>query len=240
MHRIDGPAAAPGALFTEGDPNVGTPATVVTDDWLNAVQEEIANVIEGAGAALSKPSNEQLLLAVKALADAALPVGSVVPGYFVTDKPGFLYCNGRLVSRSAYPRLWSHVNGGGLVVSEAAWSTGGHTMFGAGDGSTTFRLPELRAEGLRFADDGRGVDAGRTLGSHQMDALQNIQGTLGAIHGGSQAGTGAFAADGAVLNHINSGVSGADPSWTFDASRVVRTASETRVRTVALGALVKY
>jgi len=49
MHRIDGPNYAPGNLFTEGDPLVPTPATVVTDDWLNDVQENIAQAIEGAG-----------------------------------------------------------------------------------------------------------------------------------------------------------------------------------------------
>ena len=55
MHKIDHPTAAPGGLFTIGDPVGSVPATVVTDDWLNAVQGEIANVIEGAGLPLSKP-----------------------------------------------------------------------------------------------------------------------------------------------------------------------------------------
>lgn len=54
MHRIDGPGAtSPGNQFTEGDPVSAVPATVVTADWLNAVQEEISGVIEGASIALS-------------------------------------------------------------------------------------------------------------------------------------------------------------------------------------------
>lgn len=52
MHRIDGDGATPGNLFTEGNPATSTPATVVTDDWLNAVQEEVCNFIEGQGITL--------------------------------------------------------------------------------------------------------------------------------------------------------------------------------------------
>lgn len=42
MHRIDGPAAAPGGHFTDGDPNTGVPATIVSQAWAEAVQEELA------------------------------------------------------------------------------------------------------------------------------------------------------------------------------------------------------
>lgn len=60
MHRIDG-EAHDGNTFTDGDPLVPTPATVITADWLNAVQEEIANAIEDLGGTLSKPDNTQLV-----------------------------------------------------------------------------------------------------------------------------------------------------------------------------------
>lgn len=243
MHRIDGPAAAPGGVFTEGDPAVGTPATVVTDDWLNAVQEEIAAVIEGGGVALSKPSNDQLLLAVKALADAAVPVGTVVTGYFVGDRPGYLYCGGGLVSRAAYPRLWAMVSAAGLVVTEATWPTDSWTLFGQGDGATTFRLPDLRGVSVRLADNGRGIDVGRELGSHQMDAIQNITGSFGASSSDATNladGTGAFQHDGPTSAQWGADPKAPEAGFTFDASRVVRTAGETRVRSVALGAVVKY
>lgn len=59
MHRIDAPGNVSGT-FTEGDPQLGVPPTQVSDDWLNAVQEEIAGVVEGAGRTLSKPNNSQL------------------------------------------------------------------------------------------------------------------------------------------------------------------------------------
>lgn len=65
MHRIDGPGATPDNRFTEGDPVTAVPATEVTADWLNAVQEEIVNVIQAAGIALDKQQNDQLLAAIR-------------------------------------------------------------------------------------------------------------------------------------------------------------------------------
>lgn len=65
MHRIDHVTKSADLHgvgkdgFTEGDPVGGVAPTVVTDDWLNAVQEEIAAAVES-GYTLSKPSNRQL------------------------------------------------------------------------------------------------------------------------------------------------------------------------------------
>jgi len=78
MYRIDNATAAtalpapastgprPNGYFTKGNPSTGTPATIVDDDWANAVQEEICNVIEGAGLTLSKTDNKQLYNAITA------------------------------------------------------------------------------------------------------------------------------------------------------------------------------
>jgi hypothetical protein len=78
MFRIDHPtraaalpspeAVATQGFFTRGNPSTSTPATVVTDDWLNAVQEEIANVIEGVGGILDKGARTQLVSAVSRIA----------------------------------------------------------------------------------------------------------------------------------------------------------------------------
>lgn len=77
MHRIDHATAAiavptpatPGTpgYFFKGDPTLGTPATVVTDDWANAVQEELCHVIEQAGLTLSKTDRTQLAQALATL-----------------------------------------------------------------------------------------------------------------------------------------------------------------------------
>jgi hypothetical protein len=72
MHRVDGPGATPGNLFTEGNPATAVPATTVTADIMNALQEEICAVIEqGGGLALDKPDNTQLLQAILSLGSSA-------------------------------------------------------------------------------------------------------------------------------------------------------------------------
>lgn len=64
---------------------------------------------------------------------------------------GWLKCNGAAVSRTTYANLFSRIG----------------TTYGAGDGSTTFNLPDLRGETIRGWDDARGVDSGRVIGSWQ-------------------------------------------------------------------------
>lgn len=69
---------------------------------------------------------------------------------------GWLKCDGSAVSRATYAALYAAVG----------------TTYGAGDGATTFNLPDLRGEFIRGLDDGRGVDAGRALGSAQAQDMQ--------------------------------------------------------------------
>lgn len=69
---------------------------------------------------------------------------------------GWLLCDGSIVSRDTYAALFTAIG----------------TTYGAGNGSTTFQLPDLRGEFLRGLDAGRGVDAGRVLGSAQGDMLK--------------------------------------------------------------------
>jgi type II secretory pathway pseudopilin PulG len=71
---------------------------------------------------------------------------------FVTACPtGWLEANGSAISRSTYATLFSLMG----------------TIYGAGDGGTTFNLPDLRGQFVRGYDDGRGVDSGRILGTSQ-------------------------------------------------------------------------
>ncbi len=62
MHRIDADANVAN-MFDEGDPGVPRAPTQVDADWLNAVQEEVANAIEdadGGNTTLVKGTNTQL------------------------------------------------------------------------------------------------------------------------------------------------------------------------------------
>lgn len=152
---------------------------------------------------------------------SALPVGSMVA--FPVDKVpvGFLEIDGSVKSASAYPDLAKFLG--------AAFNKGD-------EGAGNFRLPESRGEFLRGGDHGRGVDAGRVVGSYQSDAVQNVTGNFGRVvpvgdaikdaSGPFQPGdaTGSVATgSNATLRHI-----------TFDLSRSARTAAETRPRNLAV------
>ena len=68
MHRIDGPGATvDNNRFTEGDPVGGVQATLVTDDWLNAVQEELMSILAAAGVAPVKGASNQVLSSLRTL-----------------------------------------------------------------------------------------------------------------------------------------------------------------------------
>lgn len=84
----------------------------------------------------------------------SIPVGVINP-YVGTSAPtSWALCDGSAISRTTYSSLFATIG----------------TTYGAGDGSTTFNLPDLRGEFIRGLDNGRGVDSGRTLGSSQSDA----------------------------------------------------------------------
>lgn len=140
---------------------------------------------------------------------------------------------------------------GGTAITTTGTQSGTHSylqsLFGLGDGSTTFNLPDLRGETVRGWDDSRGVDTGRSLGTNQKDALQNITGSFAVqddgLPGAVLSTSGAFTSPAASSTSIFNGssVSGTyATSFQFDASRVARTATETRSRNVALLACVKY
>ncbi|KVN83419.1 hypothetical protein [Burkholderia ubonensis] len=99
-------------------------------------------------------------------------VGSIVWEPRTSARAGYLKLNGALLSRAAFPALWAYAQGSGALVSDAAWNANSWGCFSTGDGSTTFRIPELRGEHLRSWDDGRGADSGRAIGTFQ--ASQNI------------------------------------------------------------------
>jgi hypothetical protein len=78
MHRVDGPGATGTNQFTKGNPGLGIAPTQVTDEWCNAVQNELeGTIVTGGGLALNKPDNTQLLQAIRNLT-APLPVRQTV------------------------------------------------------------------------------------------------------------------------------------------------------------------
>lgn len=76
MFKIDSEGATVDNLFTEGDPQQGIPATVVSDDWLNAVQQELVTVVESVGIDLVKGEIDQVF---KGILELFLRGGRVAP-----------------------------------------------------------------------------------------------------------------------------------------------------------------
>ncbi len=91
MQRIQGDHATEDNRFTEGNPASGVPATVVTEDWLNNVQEEIIAVIAAAEIDLDGEDQTQLLQALAIMIANGLDIFSTthewakVQSYAQTD-----------------------------------------------------------------------------------------------------------------------------------------------------------
>ena len=129
----------------------------------------------------------------------------------------FLKFNGATFSATTYPKL-------ALIIP-------------------SLKLSEARGAFPRIWDDGRGVDSGRALLSEQLDAMQNVTGSLSDNTMGS-----ASSASGVFNVDSGSGVKYAAPSAgnafgyygvTFDLSRIARTSAETRPRNIAFNFLVR-
>lgn len=101
----------------------------------------------------------------------AVPAGTVIYSASSTVPAGYLCANGAAVSRTTYANLYAAIG----------------ISYGAGDGSSTFNLPDLRGMFLRSLDDGRGIDASRTLGTTQSGQMPSHNHRLLASNGATAA-----------------------------------------------------
>lgn len=170
-------ADAPSGFPTDGSSGGGVPATVPKAAWYNAITEEIVNAIKGGGITPERNTLTQLsesidarivpireiIEEVKATLNARINALETTPtgliAYFMTTEAPSAYwlvCDGRAVSRTAYAKLFQKIG----------------TKCGAGNGSTTFNLPDLRNR----------VPWGATtsIGSQIAPGLPNITGKFSA------------------------------------------------------------
>lgn len=125
-----------------------TPTGTIGSSQVQAAIEEVEQHAQAAAAAAQATANT---------ANAAkVPTGSIFNFAAATPPTGFLEANGSAISRATYAALFAVVG----------------TLYGVGNGTTTFNLPDLRGEFIRGWDHGRGVDAGRVMGSGQSS--QNL------------------------------------------------------------------
>lgn len=158
------------------------------------------------------------------------PADKIPAGYLIED--------GAEVGRVAYATLFATIG----------------TTYGAGDGATTFNLPDSRGEVWRGLDLSAGRDAGRVIGSKQGDAGRNLTGAWylanswqGTALGTTGSVSGAFISSGTSTNRpaiareaAGTGVSGPEFGLGLDASRQWPTANEFRMRNIAKIPLIKY
>jgi microcystin-dependent protein len=146
----------------------------------------------------------------------SIPPGAIQFFARNTAPSGWIKANGATISRSTYADLFAALG----------------TTFGAGDGSTTFTLPDMRGEFPRGWDDGRGIDSGRTFGGAQADEFKSHSHTLTLTVNGS-----------AGNDEPDPPKYTAKPSANFG-NRSPSTNSpggtETRPRNIALLACIKY
>jgi microcystin-dependent protein len=135
------------------------------------------------------------------------PPAAILPMATSSVPSGWLECNGAAVSRTTYATLF------GLI----------GTSYGAGDGSTTFNVPDLRGEFIRGWDHGKGTDSGRAIGSSQSGAIESHTHTVPFSDGGG-GGQCIENAAGTAVSTVTSGATGG---------------TETRPRNVAFMFVIK-
>lgn len=120
-----------------------------------------------------------------------------------TPPVGYVFANGQALSRATYATLWAAVSGGNnLAATEEAKTAG---QYGPGNGSTTFTVPNLYADGGYFI---RPISSGRGIGTVQADQFKEH------THDATSASAGAHAHDirgsnptgGSVYNGIGASI----------------------------------
>lgn len=157
-------------LATQSEANTGTSTTAALtpgtltnaiDNYLPAASDVQAGVVELATSAeiiAGTETDKAMTPAAYAASVSSLgignPPGTVITFAGSTAPTGYLACSGQQVDRVTYADLFAAIG----------------TVFGVGDGTTTFNLPDLRGEFVRGWDNGRGIDSGRAFGSTQNSA----------------------------------------------------------------------
>lgn len=138
------------ARYHDGNPATSELGTIVPAACLNAVQEEIAQAIEGFGEAIDPGVPNQLyqVIAAAIAAAATQPTGSIMPYGGAAAPAGWLLCNGQAVNRSTYATLFGVVG----------------VAFGVGNNVDTFNVPDLRGRTPIGVGQGSGL-SDRALGA---------------------------------------------------------------------------
>jgi phage-related tail fiber protein len=197
------------ALYSQSSGNTAPTVTVAFQPWVDTSSSPpVKKIRNGSNTAWLTEG----VLDPAGFTPSGIPTGQIIHVALSSAPTGYLKANGAAVSRSTYATLFAAIG----------------TTFGAGDGSTTFNLPDLRGEFVRGWDDSRGIDSARTFGSAQAHAVQDhIHSGNGLVSlGGSQ-----------IINNSGSAGRNTEPTGLMASGN---SAAETRPRNVALLACIKF
>ncbi|HGF0769583.1 TPA: carbohydrate kinase [Kluyvera georgiana] len=162
MHRIDTSTAQKDKFgagkngFTRGNPQTGTPATDLDDDYFDAIQEELAAIVEASGAALDKSKRNQVLTAMKALflsrehpfadikADGAAAVAEALSNLSLGDANGYvgrkvaekwITASGTYTPTPGTKKIRVTIIGGGGGGGSGQTNSAGYVSAGSGGGA---------------------------------------------------------------------------------------------------------
>ena len=108
---------------------------------------------------MAVPSATEIQQAVEKALNWCRPTGSYILFAGKTVPDGYLLCNGAAVSRTTYAKLFAVIG----------------TTYGAGDGSTTFNLPDLNERFLQ------GTSTLSSVGTKREASLPAISGVLAEV-----------------------------------------------------------
>ena len=230
MHRIDTPTAQKDKFgagkngFTRGNPQTGTPATDLDDDYFDMLQEELAGVVEATGVNLDKSKHNQLLTALKALllsrahpfadikADGPAAIAEALSNLGLHET-GFatLTSSGNFTVPAGVTELCiSAVAGGG---GGGSGGGGDSSFFGGGGGSggagesvvkRKFAVTPGTVINITIGSGGVGSIASTATGSAPTAGGNTVIGSLITLHGGQpgiNAGNGQNTAPGGGYGH---------------------------------------
>lgn len=102
-----------------------------------------------------------------------VPTGAVMPFAMNSAPTGWLAANASAISRTTYAALFAEIG----------------TLYGVGDGSTTFNLPDLRGYFVRGAGTNADGSVSGTFGVKQADELKSHTHTVAAGQSTSNSGS---------------------------------------------------
>lgn len=133
-----------GTTITVGSGKLKVATGGITSNEISANAVVTAGILDGA------------VTAAKLGAGAAIPAGAVMPFAMNSVPSGWLEANAAAVSRTTYAALFTAIG----------------TVYGVGDGSTTFNLPDLRGYFVRGSGTNADATVSGAFGAKQADAFE--------------------------------------------------------------------